>query len=104
VYRNNLSIIWRGFLEVLPFIKNNLCWLIGSGHLVRVGVDRIVGAFNGGLLSDALVQHFHDRGYYTLDHLCTHHGDRGLYWLSARYFRLAGSHMEEWSSYLEYLN
>lgn len=104
MHRNNLSIIWRGFLEVLPIIKENLHWLIGSGQLSRVGVNRIVGVSNGGHLSDALVQHFHDRGFFYLEHFCTHHSDRGYYWLNARYFRLTGSHKEEWSSYLESLN
>jgi len=100
----NVSIIWRGFVEVAKWIKMKIAWKIGSGSSVLVGIDSVV---SGGLsyqLSAPLVNLFHNRGYTSLDHFCTFSGDRRNYWLSPGYFHLEEPYKQEWSNYVLMLN
>jgi len=59
-------------MDIIHEIRNHLVWQVGSGSTVRVGIDNIVGGEKSYFLSDDLVQIFHSKGYYTLDHFCTY--------------------------------
>jgi len=98
VVRHNLSIIWRGFMDVLPYIKRELWWQAGSGLLIRLGIDRIVGIPDGGVLTEELLHFFHDRGYSSLAHFYIHQPTGDQHWLGACYYRLTDSLKEEWTN------
>lgn len=102
--RINTSHIWRGFMDVVPFIRLSIKWQIESGQLFRVGIDRFVGDNICGDLSEELINVFHARGYSLLHHICTHSVDRKFYWLGSNYFRLEGSLKDEWFGYVMELN
>ena len=40
---HGISIIWKDFMQTLPWLGRFLSWHIGSGHDVLVGIDPIVG-------------------------------------------------------------
>lgn len=104
VAHHKLFVIWRGFMDVLPHIKDHLWWQVGSGNSIRLGIDRIVGLLDGGILSDDLLHLFHDRGYSMLAHFCTQHSTRSFYWLGDCFFRLTDASKDEWSSTIGLLN
>ena len=39
----NVSILWRGFVETLLWMGKGLIWNVGNGSSVWVGVDPMVG-------------------------------------------------------------
>ena len=40
----NVSLFWRGFLQVLPWMGMYLLWQVGNGESIILGVDSIVGS------------------------------------------------------------
>lgn len=38
----NFSPMWRGFMKIFHWIKNDLIWQVGTGELIRVGIDPII--------------------------------------------------------------
>jgi len=79
-------------------------WQVGSGSLVQVGIDEVVGGDRSARLSDRLLLFFHSRGYSTLDHFCTKSTDRRFYWLGHEFFHLEEPLKREWLDYLMVLN
>jgi len=75
---------------------------VGSVSSVKVGSDLILGGFSGEL-SDQLLDFFRTKGYYTLDHFCTHSRSMHRYWLDSKFFRLSGSWKNQWDSYVSSL-
>ena len=40
----NVSVMWRGFIQALPWMGIHLAWQVGSGENVLLGIDPIVGS------------------------------------------------------------
>ena len=38
-----VSIIWRGFLQVIPWMGKQLSWQVGNGIDIKIGIDPIYG-------------------------------------------------------------
>jgi len=68
-HQRKISIIWKGMLELLPCLKNELVWRIGYGTMVRVGIDNFIGGYDCFKLSYKLIEILHSSGYHTLNHV-----------------------------------
>lgn len=97
--RGNMSVIWRGLLELLPSMISELVWLVGVGSLVRVGIDNFVGGDESYKISSRLIETLHSKGYYTLNHVCSSSQELDNYWMNAEYLRLEGPLAREWMGY-----
>ena len=49
-----VSIIWRGFLQTLPWLGSHLAWQVGNGKDILIGVDPIIGAPSSYILLEEL--------------------------------------------------
>jgi len=94
----NPSVIWKGFMELLPSLTPDLVWKIGSGSFVHLGTNNFVGADESHILSRNLINALQNKGYSTLDHVW-HYQVQGPCWLSARYLRLEEPLAREWNGY-----
>jgi len=102
--KHNISTIWRGFVDVAQEIGSHIAWQIGSGALVKVGIDPVVGGGQNEFLPDGLFFFFHERGYSSLDHFGIKASVRSRYWLSPEYFQMAASYRQDWRNYVTLLN
>ena len=100
----NVSIVWKGTLEVIPLITPNLIWRVGDGSTIRIGIDCFVRGEGAFKLSDSLLQILHGKGYHTLDHITYISGQQESSLIGASYLRLEGSHILEWMRYLSVLD
>jgi hypothetical protein len=50
-----VSKIWGGLLKSIHLITHWLSWLPGSGHLVAIGIDKIMGLEDNSFLSPELI-------------------------------------------------
>ena len=56
---------------MLAWICKSLCWKVGSGHSVNIGIDPLAGMEGSSTLSHPLISYLHDYGIVTLDHIYT---------------------------------
>ena len=64
---NIVSTVWRSLLTTLPYIFPGLCWLVGRGNLIYIGLDPIMGISNF-TLSHPLLVWLHGRNLVLLKH------------------------------------
>ena len=79
----NTSFFWNGFLRVYNWINTALCYKVGNGLSVLVGIDPIVGLEKSYGLSQSLLNYLNDYGIATLKQV-RNLSDRltsGSYWL-----------------------
>ena len=60
------SIIWRGYLQTIPWLGKGLIWQVGNGSAIRLGVDPIIGLGSTFLLPCDLRDYLEDYGICTL--------------------------------------
>ena len=56
----NVSLIWRGFLQVLPWMGMHLAWQVGNGDSILLGIDPIVGSHSTFSLPEELRLYLED--------------------------------------------
>lgn len=102
---HNTSVIWNGFLWVIGWICKSLCWKVGSGKAVLIGIDPVAGMGDSFTLSQPLVSYLQDYGIMTLDQAYIHQTDGALelQWLSAVELDLGGCWRIEWNAYISFL-
>ena len=61
-----VSLIWRGFLQSLPWLGSCLYWLVGNGNDIILGIDPIVGSQFSHLLPLELKEYLADLDIVTL--------------------------------------
>ena len=85
------SIIWRGFLQSLPWMGAHLSWQVGDGKNVLLGIDPIIGLHSSFSLPEDLRTYLEDMNIYTLEQArnTLHHAQN--YWLTAEELDLEGS-------------
>ena len=66
----NSSIIWNGFIRVLGWISKSLCWKVGRGSAVVIGVDPMIGMEYTFTLSGLVIIYLCDYGITMLDQVC----------------------------------
>lgn len=102
----NYSPMWRGFMKIFHWIKNDLLWQVGSGSQIRVGIDPIIGFEHDYCLPPIIPQYLQILGLSTLNKI--HHqsleNEANLKWLSAREIGLSGYLTHLWDDYIKKLN
>lgn len=98
LFRPANIIIWNGFLHVIGWICKALCWKVGSGRRVLIGIDPVAGMEDNSALSRPLIRHLNDIDIVTLDHI--HRPSIGCVfgsnWLKAVNLGLDGPWKAEW--------
>ena len=61
-----VSVIWRGFLQTLPWMGCELAWKVGNGDKILLGIEPIVGASNSSSLPLGLLEYLEDVEINTL--------------------------------------
>ena len=61
-----VSIIWRGFLQTLPWLGRHLAWQVGNGSDILIGVDSIISAHSSFILPEELRSYPEDLDICTL--------------------------------------
>jgi hypothetical protein len=95
------SKIWSGLLGSVHLILHWLSWNPGSGQLITLGKDRILGMDTHSILSLILVSALNQRNIITLAQARGHSDNQHLYnyWLSSRDLGLSGDMAIEWDLY-----
>ena len=96
-----VSIIWRGFLETLPWLGSFLAWQVGDGKDITIGVDPIIGAHSSYILPEELRTFLEDLDISTLSQAHNILHDAQDYWYMADELGLEGSLKEAWNAYTE---
>ena len=65
---HGVSVIWKGFLQTLPWLGRSLSWQVGNGHDVLIGIDPIIGAPSSLSLPAGLLEFLEDLDITTLSH------------------------------------
>jgi hypothetical protein len=93
-----ISKIWRGLIASVHLILHWLCWAPGSGHLISIGTDRIIGLGNLSFLSQSLVSMLKQNHIHTLAQArkCSNSTSLCDYWLTSIDINLRGSLATEW--------
>ena len=95
----SVSIIWRGFLQILPWLGNHLAWKDGNGNDILLGVDPIIGTHNFYILPEELRSYLEDLDISTLSQAHNILPDAWSYWYTADELGLGGSLKEAWNAY-----
>ena len=98
-YRRNISVIWRGFIHILPWIGSNLAWQVGKGTEILVGVDPIAGTYSGFYLPEDLRSYLQDMDIVFLVQAHNSEPDALGYWYTAEDLNLGGHFYELWNDY-----
>lgn len=99
------SIFWQNLMLALPMIKRSLAWKVGTGQRVILGRDPYIGCEGSNVqLSNALLQHLHSHGIYSLAQARNKDTTDPLQsWLSARSLGLNIELSQEWEAYTKEL-
>ena len=94
----NISPIWKGFLKIYHMIGLNLCWKVGNGRNMMVGIDPIIGLGEDYKLSTHILNYMANIGYFTLTHIRIHlwRNMDCSYWLTTKDLGLIHDSTYEW--------
>lgn len=91
------SNFWRGLIEFLPILKDHLCWRVGNGFQIRLGVESMIGC--NILISPETVSILHQHGLYYLNHARSPlNNGFNDYWRSAEELDITGIAGLEWNA------
>ena len=96
----NASILWRGFVETLPWLGKGLIWNVGNGSLIRVGVDPMVGFGTDYILPVGLREYLEDFGIVTLNQARNITSSASSYWYTAVDLDLCNDWKLLWERYI----
>ena len=96
----NASILWRGFVETLPWIGKGLIWNVGNGTSIRVGVDPMIGFGTNYILPIGLREYLEDYGIVTLNQAKNLSSPATSYWYSAADLDLCNDWKFHWDRYI----
>ena len=85
-----ISIIWRGFIQTLPWLGGHLAWQVGNGNDIWIGVDPIIGAPSSSTLPEELRSFLEDLDIYTLSQAHNILPDSQNYWYTADELGIVG--------------
>ena len=78
----NASLIWRGFLQVIPWLGMHLAWQVGNGESILLGIDPIVGSHTPYTLPEELRTYLEDLNLCTLSQAHNSLPNAKYYWFS----------------------
>jgi hypothetical protein len=95
------SRIWSGLLKSVHLITHWLSWNPGSGQLIALGKDRILGMGENSFLSINLMSALNHRNILTLAQARRHSDSQHLssYWLSSSDLGFSGDIAAEWDQF-----
>jgi hypothetical protein len=99
--QSGVSKIWGGLLKVVYLILHGLSWNLGSGHLIALGKDWILGMGDNSFLSIHLQDALRDKDIQTLAQMRNPFNDQttSSYWLTSDELGLEGDLALEWEMY-----
>jgi hypothetical protein len=101
-----ISIIWKALIKDFDLVGNGLVWRVGSGRLVRLGLDPWSGCQLGHLLSAGIRHRLAQGGFYYLaqvgDPLQTNMWHQG--WMSRHMLGLLEEDYIHWNRYTQALH
>jgi hypothetical protein len=99
--QNGVSKIWSGLLKVTYLILHGISWNPGSGDLVALGKDRILGIGDSSYLSTPLQASLKERNLVTLAQARNPSNTTNLsdYWVKSNDLGLEDDLAIEWDSY-----
>ena len=96
-----VSIIWKGFLQTLPWLGRFLAWQVGNGLDVLVGIDPIIGAKSPHYLPIGLREYLEDLDITTLSQARNILPGSHQYWYTVEDLCIAGEWKIAWDSYMK---
>ena len=99
-----VSVIWRGFLQTLPWLGRELAWQVGNGENILLGIDPIVGTSNSCSFPSGLLDFLDDLEINTLAR--AHNTLPGTlhYWYNAEDLCITGTWKTAWDSFTNALD
>ena len=94
-----VSIIWKGFLQTLPWLGRFLSWLVGNGQDVLLGTDPIIGTQAPHTLPLELKEYLEDLDITTLAQAHNIHPGSLHYWFTVEDLYIAGDWKLAWDTY-----
>ena len=84
-------------------VRQYICWQVGRGNQVFIGVDTIVALLHCFRLSRDLISHLHQRNTVVLKHASVASEDVEPGWISLEALSLQGDLYLEWDNYVSLL-
>jgi hypothetical protein len=99
--QSGVSKIWGGLLKVVYLILHGLSWNPGSGHLIDLGKDQILGMGDSSFLSINLLDALKDQNILSLAQARNLTSDQSFssYWLTSDDLGFEGDLALEWDLY-----
>ena len=91
-----VSLIWRDFLQSLPWLGRCLSWLVGNGNDIILGIDPIVGSQATYLLPLELREYLAVLDIVTLSQAHNTQPNAQHYWFTVEELNLAGDLKLAW--------
>ena len=76
-------VIWKGFLQTLPWMGCQVAWQVGNGSDVLIGIDPVIGVHTSSSLLDGLRSYLEDLNITTLSQAHNTLPDSQSYWYTA---------------------
>ena len=94
-----VSVIWKGFLQTIPWLGRSLSWQVGNGHDFLIGIDPIIGAPSSLSLLAGLREFLEDLDITTLSPARNSLPGSHHYWYSAEDLCVTGDWKLAWDSF-----
>ena len=62
----DVSAIWRGFIQTIPWMGRHLAWQVGNGNYILIDIDPVIGTSTSDLFPDGLRSYLEDVDIKTL--------------------------------------
>ena len=85
-----VSVIWKGFILILPWIGKHLAWHVGNGKDILLDIDPIIGTFPCPELSSDFRDYLEDLGVTYLSQAHNTLPGQHPYWYIAEDLNVAG--------------
>jgi hypothetical protein len=95
---------WRYLQRSLPILLHWLAWCPGTGELIRIGKDQILGMGDKAMLSDELIAFLNQQGIYFLSQASrdARQDAMGQTWIKSAELGIEGDLATEWKNLQEY--
>lgn len=100
-----IFVMWKAILKAFEVVGNGLAWRVGSGHLLRIGLDPWAGCFREHLLNADLRSWLEQGGYFYLAQVGDPNSTNlwSQAWKIGRMLGLVGEDSILWERYIQAL-
>ena len=96
-----VSIIWKGFINIISWLGRGLIWMVGDGKNIRIELDPIAGLDSCFLLPRDLCDYLEYYSITSLIHARNYSLGTPSYWLTASDLDLGGDWHHIWNNYIK---